>query len=124
MLVLRFVPIALAFGLGALVAWQMKPVPESRQESVASAPAVAPAGRVETAAVEAQPEDTVGVPPDTVTLPSSHPKAGQKRALARVLEDLERNPPTQVDPPKDFDPEAAASFAGSLAAALAEGESR
>lgn len=121
-LVLRFAPIVLAFALGALASWWIvRPGPGGQPVSAASATSeVAESARVD---VVAEIEATIGVPPDTATLPSSHPSAGQKRALARALAELERNPPAPVDA-IERDPEAANRFADAFSAALAEGDSR
>jgi Asp-tRNA(Asn)/Glu-tRNA(Gln) amidotransferase A subunit family amidase len=54
-------------------------------------------------------EPTIGVPPESATMPKSHPSAGQRRALARALDDLARS--GAAIEPQDLDDEATALMA-------------
>lgn len=119
----RFLPILGAFALGCLVTWSTTrpataPVsdrPDARVAAPAAEPAVVGGSALRESVV-------VGVPPASVTPAKPNAQAGQRRALARAVGELEQHPPDI--PSRDMDPEAAARFADQFTAALAKGDSR
>lgn len=92
----RFVPILASFVIGAAASWWFlqpaHPVATEKSRDVATLGARA----LEQSPLSGAPrerETSVGVPPETVTPAKPAPNAGQRRALARALDGLERNPP-------------------------------
>ena len=60
-------------------------------------------------------EPPIGMPPDSATVPKSHPSAGQKRALARALDAFTKSPPP-IDSEAPADEEAQAAVGAGLRA--------
>jgi hypothetical protein len=118
----RALPIVLAFVAGAACSWWI------------IRPAASTVGRVTTvreerlsasdtarADVAAAITRAAGIPPDAATLPKPAPGAGQKRALRRAIDELERNPPV-IDGGETDEETRAAVATGVRAALLGEGE--
>ena len=115
--VIRLAPILSAFALGALVSWWMlSPDQIVRETTVVKYDTTE---SVRTAVVD---DPRIGIPPDSVTPSRPAPNAGQRRALARALDGLERNPPEV--PAMPVDPDTTAAFGDALRAALIEETSR
>ena len=60
-------------------------------------------------------EPPIGIPPESATVPKSHPGAGQKRALARALDAFTKSPPP-IDSEAPADEEAQAAVGAGLRA--------
>lgn len=118
----RFVPILASFVIGAAASWWIMqpahPIATEKSRDVATV-ASRPLEQI-TAPEKAadSPAPAVGVPPETVTPARPAPNAGQRRALARALEGMERNPPEIEARP--IDPQAAAAFGDAMRAALSQ----
>jgi hypothetical protein len=103
-----------------------RPAPP-RADAVALPDPLAPArqetGRAPGAPTAPAAPRQVGLPADSGGVaPPFNPHAGQRRALARVLDGLERNPPEVA--PEDPDPAQAAAVGRGLRAALSDLASR
>lgn len=120
----RILSIVLAFAVGAAFSWWVMrpPAPAaSRSAAVARDHGAGPTA-AERAVVGAVVDGAVGIPPAAATAPRPVPGAGQRRALRRAIEGLERNPPA-VAGNEIIDEEARAAVGVGLRAALAgEGE--
>lgn len=118
----RVLPIALAFVVGAACSWWIvrpSATTVGRGTTVRDERAsAADAARADVAAAIAR---AAGVPPDAATLPKPAPGAGQKRALRRAIDELERNPPV-IDGGETDEETRAAVATGVRAALLGEGE--
>lgn len=90
--------ILVAFALGALASWWL--VPQPAVEAPTSSHPSAGAAVIERF-TGARPAPVVGIPPESATLPSSHPSAGQRRALARALDKLADAPSDTAALPGD-----------------------
>lgn len=66
-------------------------------------------------------EPPVGIPPNTATVPKSHPGAGQKRALTRAVDALTKSPPSidnEADNEAPADEDVRAAVGAALRAAI------
>lgn len=113
MLVMRFVPILAAFALGVVVtSWVV--APEHRPDLPVPRGTIAFANSaIDTPAGELVPE--VGIPPSSVTPAKPAPNAGQRRALARALDALEKSPP-EIEA-QELDEETKAAFIAGMRSA-------
>jgi hypothetical protein len=117
-LVSRLAPILLAFALGAAFSWLVvNPGAVVLERQALSVPRETIRGTPESeSAIVGEDEPTIGVPPESATLPKSHPSAGQKRALTRALKQLEEAPPEI--PTRDIDPARREAVLGAIRAGL------
>lgn len=100
-LVTRLVPILAAFALGVVVSrWMIAPSSVERETLIVKQ--VDARAVLDTTGAASPEERIVGVPRDTATAVKSAPGAGQRRAVARALAELEKHPadiePSPVDP--------------------------
>ena len=111
---MRFAPIILAFALGAFVSWWML-----SPEQVVHETTLVKHDTTELVRTEVVDDPRIGIPPDSVTPSRPAPNAGQRRALARALRELEANPPTIE--PQELDDETRAAFIAGMQAAIEPG---
>jgi len=107
--------IVVAFTLGALSSWWLvrptavvPPASQARAESAV----------VEHVTADTSPDPAVGIPPESATLPRSHPSAGQRRALTRALDEIARAGTPSNTAALPDDGETTARLAASLRAHL------
>lgn len=117
-MLVRLVPILAAFVLGAVVSWWiLQPTSPAATEKSSDVATFAPAEPIGPTALAANgPETTVGLPPDAVTPPRPAPNAGQRRALARALDALEKSPP-EIEA-QELDEETKAAFLAGMRSAI------